>query len=376
MQRAITNTALRQRCVLEQKQVGMNFVRRALAWCGRFCCAFGWWFIGVWSALAIYFTGPGPKWVTGALAAAILWLFWRGRREPLRLWQWFRTAWGDKRWTTLALTGATAIAIYYFGFITPDTNVEWSPEQARNPIVEIDGDKIHVQNVRNFTWRSRTDYTPGFYDRTYDLSKLNSMYYVVAPMPGLDAVAHVFVCFGFSDGQTVAVSVEGRRRLGQPYQLIPSMFRQLQLMYVVGDERDVVGLRGKIWKVPVFFYPANTTPERMRAIFTSMMEGAHQLEEKPEFYNLIWNNCMTRILMHLRRLGGHSLPHDLQVLLTGLSDRIAFNLGYIDTDLNFEQARRAFRVDEWMQTTPLDETFGQRLRETIQRQEAAEREGK
>jgi hypothetical protein len=353
----------------------MGFVRRAIGWCGLLCCAFGWWFVGVWSALAIYFTGPGSKWFTGALAIAVLWLFWQGRREPLRLWQWFRKNWSEKRWTTSALAAAIAIVIYYFGFITPDVNVEWSPEQARHPIVEIDGDKIHVQNVRNFTWRSRTDFTPGFYDRTYDLSKLNSMYYVVAPMPGLDAVAHVFVCFGFSDGQTVAVSVEGRRRLGQPYQLIPSMFRQLQLMYVVGDERDVVGLRGKIWQVPVFFYPANTTPERMRAIFQSMMEGAHQLEEKPEFYNLIWNNCMTRILMHLRRLGGHSLPHDLQVLLTGLSDRIAFRLGYIDTDLTFEQARRAFRVDPWMQTTPLDETFGQRLRETIERQEAEEREG-
>jgi hypothetical protein len=63
----------------------------------------------------------------------------------------------------------------------------------------------------------------------------------------------------------------------------------------------------------------------------------------------------------------------LQVLLTGLSDRVAFQLGYIDTDLTFEQARRAFRVDPWMQTTPLDETFGQRLRETIERQEAEER---
>lgn len=351
----------------------MSFVRKTFAWCGRFACGLGWWFVGIWSALAIYFTGPGATWFTGALAAAVVALFWFARREPLRLWQWFHKSWPEKRLTTTALVAATAIGIYYFGFVTPDTNVEWSPEQARHPIVEIDGDKIHVQNVRNFTWRSRTDFTPGFYDRTYDLSKLNSMYYVVAPMPGLDAVAHVFVCFGFSDGQTVAVSVEGRRRLGQPYQLIPSMFRQLQLMYVVGDERDVVGLRGKIWRTPVFFYPARATPERMQAIFKSMMQGADQLEEHPEFYNLIWNNCMTRILMHLRRLGGHSLPHDLQVLLTGLSDRTAFNLGYIDTDLTFEQARRAFRVDPWMETTPLDETFGERLRETIRRQEAEER---
>jgi hypothetical protein len=353
----------------------MSRFRQVLSFCGRCCRGFAWWFVGVWSALAFYYTGPGSRWFTGAMAAGLLGLFWFARREPLRLWQWFGTAWSDKRRTTVALAAAAAVAVYYFGFVTPDVNVEWSPEQARHPHVTIDGDLIHVENVRNFTWRSRTDFTPGFYERTYDLKKLNSMYYVVAPMPGLDAVAHVFVCFGFSDGQTVAVSVEGRRRLGQSYQLIPSMFRQLQLMYVVGDERDVVGLRGAVWKTPVFFYPARTTPRRMRAIFKSMMQGAHDLEEEPEFYNLIWNNCMTRILMHLRRLGGHSLPHDLQVLLTGLSDRVAYRLGYIDTDLSFAQARRAFRVDPWMQSTPLDETFGRRLRETIRRQEEAERRG-
>ena len=74
----------------------------------------------------------------------------------------------------------------------------------------------------------------------------------------------------------------------------------------------------------------------------------------------------------MRRLGGRPLPHDLQVLLTGLSDRVAHRLGYIDTDLPFEEARRAFRIDGWMQNTPLDAGASpRRLRETIQKQEAA-----
>ena len=122
----------------------MAFVRRVLVRCGRFCAAFTWWFIGVWSALAIYFTGPGPKLATGLLAAAVLALFWFARKEPLRIWRWFQTAWLDKRWTTFALVAATAVAIYYFGFVTPNTDVEWAPEQARHPVVEIDGDKVRV----------------------------------------------------------------------------------------------------------------------------------------------------------------------------------------------------------------------------------------
>jgi hypothetical protein len=261
--------------------------------------------------------------------------------------------------------------VYYFGVIRPDNNQVWALEQERKAVVTVKGDKVHVQNVRNFTWRSATDFDVGWYERTYDLNKLESMYYVVASMAKWEAVAHVFVCFGFSDGQNVAVSVEGHRQDGRPYAVVASMFRQFQLIYVIGDERDVVGLRGAIWKDPVYFYPARTTQERKRAIFVDMMERAHSLEERPEFYHLLLNNCMNNITYHLRRLGGRPLPHDLQILLTGLSDRVAHRLGYIDTDLPFEKAREAFRVDGWMQQTELDAGFSQRLRETIQRQEAA-----
>jgi hypothetical protein len=292
-------------------------------------------------------------------------------RERFRFYKWPAVTWPAKRLSTLALIATAGVMIYFFGFVTPRQDQEWAPEHARKPIVRIDGDTVHVGNVRNFTWRSATDFTPGFYDRTYDLNALSSMYYVVASMPAWEAVAHVFVCFGFSDGQAVAVSVEGQRVKGQVYQVIPSMFRQYQLIYVVGDERDVVGLRGAIWQKPVYFYPARTTRERKRAIFVDMMERAHSLEEHPEFYHLIVNNCMNNITYHLRRLGGRPLPHDLEVLLTGLSDRVAHRLGYIDTDLPFEQAREAFRVDEWMRDTPLDENFSKRLRETLKRQEAA-----
>ena len=101
-----------------------------------------------------------------------------------------------------------------------------------------------------------------------------------------------------------------------------------------------------------------------------MMRRAHDLEDHPEFYNLITNNCMNNITAHLRRLGGRPLPHDLSLLLTGLSDRAAYNLGYLDTELTFPQARQAFRVDKWMRETPLDADFARRLREQIAKQVA------
>jgi hypothetical protein len=348
-------------------------VIRTLLWIARRAIASaGWWALGIWTALAVFFKAPVSTWLATVLAITVVGLFYSARREQFHLVRWFKVPWAEKRASTVALVVFAVCAIYYFGFIKPDPDQDWAPEQARQPHVEIIGDKVHVSHVRNFTWHTATDFTPGFYDRVYDLNKLNSMYYVVASMPKWEAVAHVFVSFGFSDGQRVAVSVEGRRRKGQPYRVIPSMFRQFQMIYIIGDERDVVGLRGAIWKDPVYFYPARTTNERKRAIFLDMMRRADSLEEHPEFYNLIFNNCMNNITYHLRRLGGRPLPHDLQVLLTGLSDRVAHRLGYIDTDLPFEKARQAFRVDQWIETTPLDESFSQRLRETLVRQAAAQ----
>jgi hypothetical protein len=101
-----------------------------------------------------------------------------------------------------------------------------------------------------------------------------------------------------------------------------------------------------------------------------MMKRTHLLEEDPEFYHLIFNNCMNNILYYLHRFGGRPLPRDLQVLLTGISDRVAYRLGYIDTDLPFEKARQAFRVDRWMQQRTLDADFSRRLLESVQQQEA------
>jgi hypothetical protein len=324
--------------------------------------------------LAVFYTLPVPVWLAAVLAAGVVALYFLASRERFRIWQWLRTPWKEKRRTALVLALTGGFMLYYFGFQHPDPDLEWAPEQARIPHVTIDGNKVHVSDARNFTWNSRTDFQPGFYDRTYDVEKLDSMYYVVATMHAFEPVAHVFLCFGFSDGQNVAISVEGRRRKGESFGLLPSLFRQYQLIYVVGDERDVVGLRGAVWKDPVFFYPARASLALKRGVFLDMMERAHSLEEHPEFYNLVTNNCMNNITWHLRRLGNRTLPNDLQLLLTGLSPKVAYRLGYIDTDLPFARAQQAFRLDGWMQTTELDESFSRRLREALRKQVAAAKE--
>jgi hypothetical protein len=320
--------------------------------------------------LAAFFTVPLTVWPATILAIAIGALFIIALPERFYVRGQGVSSRGLRR-TGLALAATALVAAWYFGFVLPKPDEDWILVHQRMPEVSFEGDKVHVKNVRNFTWRTADDVTPDYYDRTYDLNALTSVYYVISPIFDLRPVAHVWVTFGFSDGQHVSISVEARGVKDRPFGLFRSLFRQFQLIYVVGDERDVVGLRGAIWQNEVRFYPVNTTDERKRALFVDMLKRADSLGKHPEFYHLIANNCLNNITYHVIREGGRPVPSNLALLFTGFSDGAAYDYGFLDTDgLTFEQAREAFRIDEWMRDTPLDEEFSLRLREQLAKQVA------
>src|SRR5262249_23296553 len=64
-------------------------------------------------------------------------------------------------------------------FYEPSNTRDWSPDQAVLARAVIEGDRVTVQNVRNFSYRTETDYTPRYETRGYDLGKLDSLWFVV-----------------------------------------------------------------------------------------------------------------------------------------------------------------------------------------------------
>jgi len=338
---------------------------RCSRWARRAANA-AWLLLGVWAALALFFTAPIGAWPAAALGVAVFALFATATRD-----HWFLRGRGVPWRTVAALTAAAAAAVWFFVFTVPDPNEDFITKHARKVSVRFEGDKVYVDNVRDIDWRTADDYTPRYHNRVYDLNLLNSMYFCKSPILDLEPVAHVWVSFGFADGQHVSISVEARGVKERPFGLFRSMFRQFQLIYSVGEERDIAGLRGAVWQNRVRYYPANTSDERKRWLFVDMLRRADSLEKNPEWYNLFFNNCMNNITYHIRRLGDRPLPRDVWLVLTGFSDRAAFDYGFIDTTLPFEKAQEAFRIDEWMRDTPRDETFSRRLREQLAKQVAA-----
>lgn len=246
---------------------------------------------------------------------------------------------------TIAIIVITYIALIII--IRPSNDRDWTVDQAVLPYAEINGNNVSIHNIRNFSYKTTTDYTPNYYDRTFDLDKIKNVYFIVEPFSGhAVGAAHTFLSFEFEDGKFVSISVEIRKEKGESFSASKGILRQYELTYVVADERDVVKLRSNYRHDKVFVYPIKTTPEKMRAIFVNMLERANELKEKPEFYNTLVSNCTTNIAKHVNEITPGRVSWNITYLLPENSDRYVYDVGLIDNALPFEETRAKHLIND------------------------------
>jgi len=247
-------------------------------------------------------------------------------------------------------------------FLVRPSNVrKWSVDQAVLPVAEIAPPFVTIRNIRNFTYESVDRYTPAYYDKTFDLRKLDSAWFIVEPF-GKGGAAHTFVSFGFEDQDFVAISIEIRKEEGESFSPLKGLLRQFEIMYVIGDERDLVKLRTNFRKDPVHLYRIQSTPELIRKTFLSMLDRANHLREHPEWYNTATNTCTTNLVRHVNEITPRRIPFSPAVLLPAHSDRLAYDLGLLDRTLPFDETRRRALINEAAKTYADDPEFSRRIR--------------
>jgi hypothetical protein len=249
---------------------------------------------------------------------------------------------------SLAVTGLGIMAVSLGLTGTKPTHArEWALEQSRMPTAEVAGDSVTIRGVRNFRWGPGAAVQAAWETRRYDLADVESVWYVVTPFgPRWRGPAHAFVSFGFANGTFLSISVEARREAGESYSVTGGMLRRFELMYVIGDERDLIQVRANRDGEDVHVYPMRATPAQARSMFLGMLRRANDLAARPEFYGTLTNNCTTNLRAHVNAVARERVPFDRRVLLPGYSDELALRRGLIDTDLPLEEARRRFLVSE------------------------------
>jgi hypothetical protein len=262
----------------------------------------------------------------------------------------------------LSLLTATVLFAGGCKALEPSNHRDWAPDQALLPQATIDGDRVHIQNVRNCRYLSEDDFVVDYYDKTVRLSDLRTVDFVMVPFAEIPSLAHTMLSFGFADDYHLAVSVEIRRERDESFAIWKGLARQYELMYVVGDERDLIKLRTHHRLDDVYVYRAKATPEQARALLVDVLGRANKLAAEPEFYHGMWNNCTTNIASHVNRISPNRVPYGLQVLLPGYSDRLAYDLGLLATSAPFPYARQQARVNELAYRAGADENFSTAIR--------------
>jgi hypothetical protein len=310
-----------------------------------------------WGVLALYYSGPQTPVLQAGLAggfslAALLAI----AALTSRRWRW--------RALPAYLLLFAAVVTWWLG-IEPSNDRDWQPDVAKPAYATIEGDMVTVHNIRNFAYRSEYDYTAAWYDKTYDLRKLEGVDLVAVYWMG-PAIAHTLVSFAFAGGDHLAISIETRKEKGEAYSTIKGFFRQYELFYVVADERDVIRLRTNYRRDPpedVYVYRTQAPIENGRRLFLEYVRQMNALKAKPDFYNTLINNCTTDIWYNSRVNATH-MPFSWKILASGYVPEYLYESGKLDSSLPFPELQRRAHVNARAQAADTAADFSRRIRET------------
>ena len=228
------------------------------------------------------------------------------------------------------------------------------------PRAYIDGDRVRITGYRNFDYRTWDDFTVRYEEREVQLSHLTGVDFFVAYWV-LGPVSHTFVSFTFDNGPPVSISIETRPEVGEGFDPVASLFKQFELIYVVGDERDIVRLRTNYRDEEVLLYHINTPRESARALFLVYLQRINELALHPEFYHLLTNSCTINIVRYANA-AGRTGPLDFRHVLNGLIDGYLYASGRLDSSLPFEELRQRSWITAAAKQAGNAPDFSQRIR--------------
>jgi len=253
----------------------------------------------------------------------------------------------NSRWPVLVVFVIAFGALLVRHLSLGPTNArEWQVDVAVLPHATIEGDLVTVRNIRNFAYRSETDFTPAYYDKSFDLRALEGVDLVAVYWMG-PAIAHTFLSFSFAGGEHLAVSIETRKEKKEAYSTIKGFFRQYEIYYVVADERDVIRLRTNYRRDPpedVYVYRMQGPIENGRRLFLEYMKQINSLETSPQFYNTLTSNCTVAIWYNTFVNAGH-LPFSWKILASGYVPEYLYETGRLDTSVSFAELRQRAHIN-------------------------------
>jgi hypothetical protein len=284
--------------------------------------------------------------MAGAFASFAIWALFLSRQ---------------RRVSVAAIVLFLGVVVWWIS-IAPSHDRNWRSEVAVMPRAVIEGDRVRITGVRNFEYRSTYEFTVRYEEREVQLSHLTALdFYASYWSEG--PIGHTFLSFIFDNAPPLCISIETRPEVGEGFNPIASLFKQFELIYVVGEERDIVGVRTNYRHETVYLYRLNTSADNARRLLLINLKRINELADRPEFYHLLTNSCTINIVRYANAAGREG-RFDFRHLLNGLIDSYLYHSGRVDTT-PYEELRRRSLINVAAQAADAAPDFSQRIRVSL-----------
>ena len=307
--------------------------------------------LAAWAAMALWFRLPAPEWTKVATAGAFALIA-------------IATVAGvftRRRWAALLVFGLAfgGVAIWW-NTVQPPADGDWAPDVARQTTGTLNGDILTLSDVRDFDWRTDDDFTEHWSQRSYDLSKLDTLDLFLIYWAGPE-MARLIMSFGFDGGEKLAWSIEIRRQKNGAYSPVADAFKTDALVSLATTERDSVRLRANVRGEDARLYRLRTSPEKARELLLEYVEEANALGKHPAFYNSITTNCTTAVAKLIRAAGG-TLPFDWRLIANGYLPGYLYDRGVVVTTIPLSELIALAAIDKRARAADQSPDFSRLIR--------------
>ncbi len=299
-----------------------------------------------WAAGALYFDvqGSAPVRTTAAIVwvvvAAVTLLF------------------GGLRGRVLVLIAFVGIVGWWLT-LRPTQDANWQPDVGRLAHATIQGDRITVHDIRNFDYRTASDFTPQYDTQIFDLVNLRGLDLFINYW-GSPYMAHPILSFDFGPQGRLCFSIEVRPKAGQPYSPVGGLYRRYELIYIAATERDVIRLRTNCKHEDIYLYRLKMPLSDVRARFMEYLHRINELYERAEWYNEVTENCTTSIRAQHAR--AQRIPWDWRMLVNGFMDQMLYERHVLVGNLPFAELKERALINERALGAGDSPDFSERIR--------------
>lgn len=208
----------------------------------------------------------------------------------------------------------------------------WQTPWAESPQCSVQGDVLRIRKVRDFHYRSETDYDVAYRDESYHLEELAGVDFAECHWDGMTAVCHTMLSFRFADGRRLVVSAETRLPVGETQDAIGGIYKRYGMLYVFGTEEDIFRLRTNHRHEDLSIYPLNISQKGARTLLLHYVRLAESAEKEHAVYNTISSNCSTGLVSAFRELAP-LMPrkYDLLPIHNGSFTHLLYQAGVFET---------------------------------------------